>query len=60
MRDFKILAWAKDRVDITANRARLASNAARTAERDLEGVKRAEPTPACLRRYHDWLGMQPK
>ena len=60
MNDYKILVWAKDRVDLTANNARLANNAARTAARDLEGVKRQAPTPACLSRYHDWLGRQPK
>jgi hypothetical protein len=50
--------WAMLRVDTLCNAARIAQNAARTAERDLEGIRCGRPTKACQDRYDDWKAQQ--
>ena len=49
----EMIDWAKRRVDETAEAARLAQNAHRTAERDLAGLQRDKPTGACIDRWCD-------
>lgn len=48
-----MIEWAKRRVDETAEAARIAANAHRTAERDLAGLQRGKPTGACIDRWCD-------
>jgi hypothetical protein len=49
----EMLDWASRRVYETAETARLAANALRTAERDLYGLVRGKPTGACINRWRD-------
>ena len=56
----QMLAWAKNRVDRFTEEARLAANAARTAERDLVSIQNGKPSAACITRYYNRRGRQPK
>lgn len=49
----EMLVWARRRVNETAEAARIAANAHRTAERDLAGLQRGKPTWACIDRWCD-------
>ena len=47
----EMIEWARRRVDEMAEFSRIYHNEQRTAERDLEGLLRGTPTPACVRRW---------
>lgn len=56
----QMLKWAEARVSLLGEKARVSQNAFRVAQRDLESIKKGNPTGACLDRYYDWVASKPK
>ena len=56
----KMKEWAERRVCALSEKARLAQNALRTAQRDLGSILSGRPSGSCLDRYFDWKASRPK